>query len=151
MSDMKEINNVIGLIVVALIIIILYLVVLGSIVFCFSFISFLGIKLFSWTSVFAFSFYVMIWSIPFEVISFLMDIRIKNKSTKKVIWLATIILNFIGFTIFVIWLDSHLDGIQFSSTGLVCYIIIIAILVNVINTCGNRLKEADYKQKSASF
>jgi hypothetical protein len=96
MSDMKEINNVIGLILVAMIIIILYLVVLGSIVFCFSFISFLGIKIFSWTSVFAFSFYVMIWSVPFEIISFLMDSRLKNTFTKKVIWLATIILNSSG-------------------------------------------------------
>jgi hypothetical protein len=147
MSDMKDINNVIGLILVAMIIIILYLVVIGSIVFCLSFISFLGIKIFSWSSVFAFSLYVIIWSVPFEIISFLMDIHIKNIFTKKVIWLATIILNFIGFTIFVIWLDSHLDGIQFSNPGLVCYIIIIAILVNVINTSGNRLKEVDNKQK----
>jgi hypothetical protein len=125
MSNVKELKNVIGLLIVAMIIIILYLGMLSSIVFCLSLISFLGIKIFS----------------------FLMDIRIKNRSTKNVIELTTIIVNYIGFTIYMIWLDSHIDGIHFSNTGLVCYIILVAILVYVININGDRLKKSDTKQK----
>lgn len=143
---MEKIKNVIGLIFVAIIIIVLYLGVLCSIIFCLCFIPFLEIEVISWTSVLAFSLFVLIWSVPFEIISFLMDFRIKNKSTKKVIWTATIILNFIAFTIFVIWLNSYLEGIHFSNTGLVFYIIIVALLVIVINTNGNRIKDSDHKQ-----
>lgn len=142
---MRKINNVLGLIVVIMLFIIFYLVVLYSIVFCLSLIPFFGVEIISWRSVFTFSIWVMLWIIPFEIISFLMDIRIKNKTRKEAIRLLTITLNLLAFTFFVIWLNSRIIGIQFSNIGVVSYIIIIALLVFAIYISGNRLKEIDNK------
>ena len=66
------------------------------------------------------------WMIPYEVISLLHSIRVRNKA---ILNLLVALLNVILFSYFIIWLDTKIKGILFSSQGLVVYIIFIIIFL----------------------
>lgn len=144
---MQRLKNIIGLIVVAIIIIIFYIGMLSSILFFMSLIPILQIEV-SWAAVFIFSTFIMIWTIPYEIISFLMNLRIRKDSIRRLVWYTTVLLNFIVFTLYVIWVDSFITGIHFSNIGLIVYIIVIALLVVGIKKGGVYLEKRDNKQDS---
>ncbi len=120
---------------VAFIIICFYIVSVSFFIYLLSLISFLGIRILEWKSIVFFSLGTFFWMIPYEVISLLHSIRVRNKA---ILNLLVALLNVILFSYFIIWLDTKIKGILFSSQGLVVYIIFIIIFLIGIQKKGEQ-------------
>ncbi|MDA1512660.1 hypothetical protein, partial [Bacillus cereus group sp. TH40LC] len=83
---------------VAFIIICFYIVSVSFFIYLLSLISFLGIRILEWKSIVFFSLGTFFWMIPYEVISLLHSIRVRNKA---ILNLLVALLNVILFSYFI--------------------------------------------------
>lgn len=98
----------------------------------------------SFKSAAIFTLCIMVWAVPFEVIG-LFDRFFVNGGFGGIVLL---LLQFVVFTFYLLWLDKMFSTISFSSVGMVCYIIIIALLVLGTMIGGEKVKEQDEKNKT---
>lgn len=124
----------------------LYLGILSFIGFVLSLISFLEIHILHGSSLILFSLFVMLWTIPLEVTDTLLHGLFRNVIRDRFIEKISIILNIAIFTFFVNWLDNKIIGITFSSRGMICYIICVAVLCLGTIKGGYLIKKADEKR-----
>lgn len=106
----------------------LYVGILSFIGFLLSRISFLEIHILHGSSLILFSLFIMLWTIPFEVIDTLLHGLFRNVIRDRFIKKISIILNIAIFTFYVNWLDKKVKGITFSKWGMIWYIVCVAVL-----------------------
>ncbi|MFD3449438.1 hypothetical protein ACFDTO_33205 [Microbacteriaceae bacterium 4G12] len=123
---------------VVFIIIIFYIFSVSFLIYLLSLVSILEIHILRWQSIIIFSIGTFLWMVPYELISLLYSIRFRNKT---VLNLFVTLLNVILFTFFIIWLDTKVKGISFSTQGLVVYIILVFVILIGIQKKGEQLEK----------
>lgn len=129
-----------GILVVVLLIIILYIGFISFLIFLLSLIPVLNITIDNWLSLFAFSLCIIVWLIPYVLISIFQSIPIKNKLLKRLTKIISELLSTFLFTLYVLFLDKHFINLSFSTFGIISIVISIIFLSVIINEAGERLK-----------
>ncbi len=135
-------KNIILTVAVILFVICLFLSVYTSLLY--------GLRVFSLVeidsliSAILFTLCIMVWAIPFEVIGVFDRFFADGGLGGMVLRLC----QFVVFTFYLLWLDKKFVTISFSSVGMVCYIIIVAVLVLGTMIGGEKVKEQDEKNKT---
>lgn len=135
---------IIGIIVV-LLIITLYMGIISFLIFLLSLIPILDITINSWFSLFAFSLCIIIWVIPYVLITIFQAIKISNIFIKRLIRIVSELINIILFTLYFLFLDNHFVDLSFSTFAVIIVIITILILSSIVNVAGERLKDGEKK------
>lgn len=137
--------TLIGIIVVILLIISLYMGIISLLIFLLSLIPILNITINSWFSLFAFSLCIIIWVIPYILITIFQAIKISNIFIKRLIRILSELINIILFTLYFLFLDKYFVDLSFSNSAVIIVIITILILTAIVNVAGKRLKYVEKK------
>ncbi|RXJ04307.1 hypothetical protein DS745_02670 [Anaerobacillus alkaliphilus] len=139
-------KNILLTLVVILLILGLYLGGLTLLLLIMSLFSLIQID--SWIAAIIFSFCVILWSLPFELLGLFDGLSLRSSFGRRVLRLLVVLFQFAVFTFYVIWLDMKFTTISFSNVGMICYIIIVGCITLGVMVGGQKVKQQDGKNKT---